>query len=136
MTERDLFRPTPQPWTAVGSSNPSTRSRLSTSGPFDSSRRWLGRARARPRPLRLRHRRQATSRDLVKLRVSDVAPGGALRQRATVIQQKTGRPLSLLCRHREVRRGLGGARRRDDGLTPLFDPLIVKDERKYKECCE
>jgi integrase len=29
--------------------------------------------------------------DLVKLRVSDVAPGGALRARATVLQQKTGR---------------------------------------------
>jgi hypothetical protein len=29
--------------------------------------------------------------DLVKLRVSDVAPGGALRARATMIQQKTGR---------------------------------------------
>jgi len=31
--------------------------------------------------------------DLVRLRVSDVAPGGSLRQRATVIQQKTGRPV-------------------------------------------
>ena len=31
--------------------------------------------------------------DLVKLRVSDVAPGGALRQRSTVLQQKTGRPV-------------------------------------------
>jgi hypothetical protein len=31
--------------------------------------------------------------DLVKLRVGDIAPGGALRQRATVIQQKTGRPV-------------------------------------------
>jgi integrase len=31
--------------------------------------------------------------DLVKLTVSDVAPGGALRERATVIQQKTGRPV-------------------------------------------
>lgn len=31
--------------------------------------------------------------DLVKLRVSDVAPGGAVRQRATIIQQKTGRPV-------------------------------------------
>ena len=30
---------------------------------------------------------------MVKLRVSDVAPGGSLRQRATVIQQKTGRPV-------------------------------------------
>ena len=31
--------------------------------------------------------------DLVKLRVSDVAPGGAMRDRATVIQQKMGRPV-------------------------------------------
>lgn len=31
--------------------------------------------------------------DLVRLRVSDVAPGGELRERATVIQQKTGRPV-------------------------------------------
>jgi integrase len=30
---------------------------------------------------------------LVKLRVSDVAPGGALRARATIIQQKTGQPV-------------------------------------------
>ncbi|HEY9217559.1 MAG TPA: tyrosine-type recombinase/integrase [Phenylobacterium sp.] len=31
--------------------------------------------------------------DLVKLQVSDVAPGGSLRQRSTVNQQKTGRPV-------------------------------------------
>jgi integrase len=31
--------------------------------------------------------------DLVRLRVFDVAPGGAPRQRATIIQQKTGRPV-------------------------------------------
>lgn len=31
--------------------------------------------------------------DLVKLRVSDVAPGGSLRARATIIQQKTGQPV-------------------------------------------
>jgi integrase len=31
--------------------------------------------------------------DLVKLKVSDVAPGGSLRERATIIQQKTGRPV-------------------------------------------
>lgn len=31
--------------------------------------------------------------DLVRLRVTDVAPGGGLRARATVIQQKTGRPV-------------------------------------------
>lgn len=33
--------------------------------------------------------------DLVKLRVSDVAPGGLLKLRSTVIQQKTGRPVSF-----------------------------------------
>ena len=31
--------------------------------------------------------------DLVRLRVSDVAPGGALRRRSIVIQQKSGRPV-------------------------------------------
>jgi integrase len=31
--------------------------------------------------------------DLVSLRVSDLAPGGALRQRATVVQKKTHRPV-------------------------------------------
>ena len=31
--------------------------------------------------------------DLVKLRVSDVAPSGSVRQRSTIIQQKTGRPV-------------------------------------------
>jgi integrase len=31
--------------------------------------------------------------DLVKLKVGDVAPGGTLRDRATVLQQKTGRPV-------------------------------------------
>lgn len=31
--------------------------------------------------------------DLVKLRVSDLAPGGSLRRRSTVTQQKTGRPV-------------------------------------------
>jgi integrase len=31
--------------------------------------------------------------DLVKLRISDVAPGGLIRARATIIQQKTGQPV-------------------------------------------
>ncbi len=31
--------------------------------------------------------------DLVKLRVTDVAPSGVMRERATIIQQKTGRPV-------------------------------------------
>ncbi len=60
--------------------------------------------------------------DLVKLRVSDVAPGGSLRQRATVVQQKTGRPVpfEITDSTRDalaawlVRRG----RRDDDWLFP------------------
>jgi len=31
--------------------------------------------------------------DLVKLRICDVAQGGSLRARATIIQQKTGQPV-------------------------------------------
>jgi integrase len=60
--------------------------------------------------------------DLVKLRVSDVAPGGVLRERSTVIQQKTGRPVpfEITDPTREAlaawlqRRG----RRADDWLLP------------------
>jgi integrase len=60
--------------------------------------------------------------DLVKLRVSDVASGGAIRQRSTIIQQKTGRPVPFeiteptrdaLARWLEVR-----GRRSDDWLFP------------------
>ena len=31
--------------------------------------------------------------DLVRLRVTDLAPGGLIRQRATIVQRKTGRPV-------------------------------------------
>ena len=60
--------------------------------------------------------------DLVKLRVSDVAPGGALRQRATVIQQKTGRPVPFEITD-ATREALAAwldlrGRRRDDWLFP------------------
>jgi integrase len=60
--------------------------------------------------------------DLVKLRVSDIAPGGKLRDRATVIQQKTGRPVPFEIT--EPTRGAIGAwlnirgRRADDWLFP------------------
>ena len=60
--------------------------------------------------------------DLVKLRVSDVAPGGSLRQRATVIQQKTGRPVPFEITD-STREALAGwlalrGRRDDDWLFP------------------
>ena len=60
--------------------------------------------------------------DLVRLRVSDVAPGGSLRQRATVIQQKTGRPVPFEITD-ATRDALAGwlairGRRDDDWLFP------------------
>jgi integrase len=60
--------------------------------------------------------------DLVRLRVSDVAPGGSLRQRATVIQQKTGRlvPFEITDSTRDALAGwltIRG-RRDDDWLFP------------------
>ena len=60
--------------------------------------------------------------DLVKLRLADIAQGGVIRQRATIIQQKTGRPVPFEIT--EAARdalthwlGLRG-RRRDDWLIP------------------
>lgn len=60
--------------------------------------------------------------DLVRLRVSDVAPGGGLRARATVIQQKTGRPAPFEITE-PTRDALGAwlqqrGRRPDDWLFP------------------
>jgi integrase len=60
--------------------------------------------------------------DLVKLRVSDLAPGGSLRQRATVVQQKTGRPVPFEITE-PVRKTLAAwlarrGRRQDDWLFP------------------
>jgi integrase len=60
--------------------------------------------------------------DLVALRVSDVAPAGMLRQRATVVQQKTRRPVQfeLTQPSREALAAWLAARgdRRDDWLFP------------------
>src|SRR5215831_9655023 len=58
--------------------------------------------------------------DLVRLRVSDIAPNGAVRRRATVIQQKTHRPV----RARDV-----GANRRLAG-APEAHPLWVRQRKK------
>jgi len=60
--------------------------------------------------------------DLVKLRVSDVAPGGSLRQRATVVQQKPGRPVPFEITE-PAREALAAwlircGRRQDDWLFP------------------
>lgn len=74
--------------------------------------------------------------DLVKLRLSDVAPGGTLRQRTTIIQQKTGRPVPFEIT--EVTRDALAAwlakrgRRSDDWLFPSrCDPGAHLGTRQY-----
>jgi Phage integrase family len=42
-----------------------------------------------------RHRQQASGCDLVSLRVDDIAVGGRVRDRATIIQHKTARPVQF-----------------------------------------
>jgi hypothetical protein len=55
--------------------------------------------------------------DLAKLKVSDIAPGDALRDRAAVIQQKTGRPVPFEIT--EPTRKALGRRRRRQGRRPV-----------------
>ena len=50
---------------------------------------------ARSRDVQSGHRQQARGCDLVRLRVDDVLAGGGVRDRATVIQKKTGRPVQF-----------------------------------------
>ena len=92
MAQRDLFRSSPRPW--------NTGRIIGAKPPFKPKHVWAIRQQLRTagrvRDLALFDcgiDAKLRGCDLVKLRVSDVAPGGALRQRATVIQQKTGRPV-------------------------------------------
>ena len=90
--QRDLFRPNPRPWNVGRIIGPKA--------PFKPKHVWAIRqqlrAAKRVRDLALFNcaiDAKLRGCDVVKLRVSDVAPGGVLRQRSTVIQQKTGRPV-------------------------------------------
>lgn len=60
--------------------------------------------------------------DLVKLRVSDVVQGGAVRERSVIVQQKTGRPVpfEITATTRDALRAWLEARgpRQDDWLFP------------------
>lgn len=92
MVQRDLFRTAKRPWNSgrvIGAKPPlkprhvwGIRQQLKTAGKVRDLALFNCAVDAKLRGC-----------DLVKLKVSDVAPGGAMRQRATVIQQKTGRPV-------------------------------------------
>ena len=105
MAQRDLFRSPPVPW--------NTRRIIGPKPPFKAKHVWAIRqqlkSNGRVRDLALFDcaiDAKLRGCDLVKLRVSDVAPGGMLRERATVIQQKTGRPVPL--RDHRVYQGSAG----------------------------
>jgi integrase len=90
--QRDLFRTHPKPWNVGRIIGPKA--------PFKPKHVWAIRQQLRtakrvPDLALFNCAIDAKLRgcDVVKLRVSDVAPGGVLRQRSTVIQQKTGRPV-------------------------------------------
>jgi len=92
MSQPDLFRTPKRPWNAgriIGPKAPlkskhiwSIRQQLKTSGRCRDLAMFNCAIDAKLRAC-----------DLVRLTVSDVAPGGVLRTRSTVIQQKTGRPV-------------------------------------------
>jgi len=93
MAQRDLFRSPPRPWNSGRIIGPKP--------PFKPKHVWAIRQQlktaGRTRDLALLDcgiDAKLRGCDLVKLRVSDVAPGESLRQRATVIQQKTVAPLA------------------------------------------
>jgi integrase len=92
MALRDLFRLPPTPWNAGRIIGPKP--------PLKPKHIWAIRQQLknanRRRDLALFNTAidaKLRGCDLVRLRVSDVAPGGGLRDRVTVIQQKTGRPV-------------------------------------------
>ena len=92
MAQRDLFRSPPPAWNA--------KRIVGAKPPLKPKHVWAIRqqlrANDRVRDLALFDcgiDAKLRGCDLVKFRLSDVAPGGMLRQRATVIQQKTGRPV-------------------------------------------
>jgi integrase len=92
MAQLDLFRPPARPW--------NTGRMIGPKPPLKPKHIWAIRHQlktgGRVRDLALFNcaiDAKLRGCDLVKLKVSDVAPGGTLRDRATVLQQKTGRPV-------------------------------------------
>jgi len=92
MAQLDLFRVPPRPW--------NTGRMIGPKPPLKPKHIWAIRhelkTQQRVRDLAMFNcaiDAKLRGCDLVKLKVGDIAPGGALRDRATVIQQKTGRPV-------------------------------------------
>lgn len=92
MSQPDLFRPPIKPWNAGRMIGPKA--------PLKPKHIWAIRQQLkttrRVRDLALFNcalDAKLRACDVVRLTVSDVAPGGVLRARSTVIQQKTGRPV-------------------------------------------
>src|SRR5690606_29509588 len=92
MSQPDLFRSPSKPWNAGRLIGPKA--------PLKPKHIWAIRQQLkstrRVRDLALFNAAldaKLRASDVVRLRVSDVAPGGMLRTRSTVIQQKTGRPV-------------------------------------------
>lgn len=121
MRQQDLFRVPRKPWNAGRLVGPKA--------PLKPKRVWAIRQQLkttnRIRDLALFNcalDAKLRACDLVKLRVSDIAPGGALLQRSTVIQQKTGRPVPFEITEptREALTAwlLARGRRADDWLFP------------------
>lgn len=121
MAQLDLFRVPPSPWN-IGQI-------VGAKPPFKPKHVWAIRHHLktgrRVRDLALFNcalDAKLRACDLVKLRVSDVMPGGSFRDRATVIQQKTGRPvpfeLTEPTRDALVAWLAKRGKRRDDWLFP------------------
>lgn len=92
MAQLDLFKARRQPWNAKRIIGPKP--------PLKPKHVWATRqhlkAAGRTRDLALFNcaiDAKLRGCDLVKLKVADVAPRGSLRARATMVQQKTGRPV-------------------------------------------
>ena len=119
--QRDLFRSDPKPWNCGRIIGPKA--------PLKPKHVWAIRQQLktarRVRDLALFNcalDAKLRGCDVVKLRISDVAPGGVLRQRSTVIQRKTGRPVPFEITE-TTREALAAwlelrGRREDDWLFP------------------
>lgn len=64
--------------------------------------------------------------DLVKLRLSDIAQGGTIRHRSTIIQQKTGRPVPFEITEPRGKHLHNGWSSEDDVVTTGSSPAVAE----------